>query len=103
MQLLLKMVFLGFYLNLGYALIVMAYDVLIILFILVFLDWYEKLIGVTLSIPEDEDGSTKEAKNIVGWALFGFKCFIIFAFVLVIITELCFICLLRRKIKIFDA
>ena len=57
----------GFYLYLGYALIVMAYDVLIILFILVFLDWYEKLIGVTLSIPEDEDGSTKEAKNIVGF------------------------------------
>ena len=36
-------------------------------------------------------------------ALLGFKCFITFAFVLVVITELCFICLLRRKIKIFDA
>ena len=31
----------GFYLYLGYALIVMAYDVLIILFIWVFIDWYK--------------------------------------------------------------
>ena len=95
----------GFYIYLVYALIVTAYDVLIVLFIWVFLDWYEKMIGAALDIPteDDNDADIGKAKEITGLALFGFRCLITFAFALAIITEIIFICILRSKIKIFDA
>ena len=79
-----------------------AGDVLIILFIWVWVGVYEDIVGAALSIPEEDEG-TETAKKVVGWTLFGYKCLFTLPFIIFIITEICFICFLRSRIKYFDA
>lgn len=93
---------LGFYFYSIYTLIMIAGDVLIILFIWVWVGVYEDIVGAALSIPEEDEG-TETAKKVVGWTLFGYKCLFTLPFIIFIITEICFICFLRSRIKYFDA
>ena len=82
-----------------------AGDVLIILFIWVWVSVYEDIVGAALSIPE-KDEENKEgietAEKVVGWVLFGYKCLFTLPFIIFIITEICFVCFLRNRIKYFD-
>ena len=90
----------GFWMYCGYTGICVLYDVITLLFIFLFVDAYNSMVGGFLSIAEPNEG-TETAKNALGWAFFGWKCFIALAFVISILVDLCFLCHLRGRIKLF--
>ena len=47
------------------------------------------------------DEKTDQAQKIAGLALFGMKCLCALAFVISILVDLCFLCHLRGRIKLF--
>ena len=47
------------------------------------------------------DKKTDEAQKYISWALFGMKCNSAFAIILSVLVDLCFLCHLRGKIKLF--
>ena len=96
----------GFYCYCGYTFIIIAYDVLTLFFLWFLVDVYEKFVGLAMEIPKQAGGKSSEldtAQDIVGWALFLFRGMITLAFAIVILTELCFLCALKGKIKYFVA
>jgi hypothetical protein len=96
----------GFYCYCAYTLIIIGYDVLTLFFLWFVVDMYEKFVGFALEIPKQAGENSSEidkAKDIVGWALYFFKLMITLAFAIVIITELCFLCALKGKLKFFYA
>ena len=99
----------GFYVYAIYALFIIIYDALTLIFLWFVASLYEKIVGAALEIPKQtiDDKDTQEgidkAKDIVGWALFGFKILITIPFLIVIVTEIVFVCFLRTRIKYFDA
>lgn len=97
---------LGFYCYSIYTIIMIIGDVFIILFIWFWIDVYEAIVGAALEIPtknEKQDDGKEIAKDVVGWTLFGFRCLVTIPFIIIIITEICFVCYLRSRIKYFDA
>ena len=100
----------GFYFYCFYALFIIDYDALTIIFLWFVVSLYEKIVGAALEIPKKTGKTDKDyeeaadlAENIVGWALFGFRILITIPFLIVIITEIVFVCFLRTRIKYFDA
>ena len=90
----------GFYIYLGFALISIITDIVIIIFIWFFFETIAIAVGLATK-GAGEQG--KQAGEIVGWVLLGYQIFFSLAFVIDILCELCFLCVLKRKIPYFDA
>jgi hypothetical protein len=94
----------GFWIYCSYTGVCIVYDALTILFIWFFFDIYLMMVGGVFKIAEAagaKDDATDTAQQIVGFALFGMKCLCTLAFVISILVDLCFLCHLRGRIKIF--
>jgi len=94
----------GFWLYCGYTGICVVYDLLTLFFIFFFFDIYLMMVGGAFKIVEVAgagDEKTDQAQKIAGLALFGMKCLCALAFVISILVDLCFLCYLRGRIKLF--
>jgi hypothetical protein len=94
----------GFWMYCGYTGICVVYDVLALFFIWFFFDIYLMMVGGAFKIVEvagASDKKTDEAQKYISWALFGMKCICAFAIILSVLVDLCFLCHLRGKIKLF--
>lgn len=93
----------GFYIYSGFAAISIIMDIILIIIIWFFFEIINKIISVTLDVGGEGSKEAEQAKNIVNWVLIGYKCFFTFFLALDILCELCFLCVLKRKIPYFDA
>lgn len=89
----------GFYIYLGFAIISIIMDVVFIIIIWFFFEIILKIVNI--SVGDSKEG--QQAAEIVGWALLGYQVFFSLAFVIDILCELCFLCVLKRRIPYFDA
>lgn len=99
----------GFWLYCSYTGICIIYDFLALAFLWFFFKLYMMMVGAAFQIvkiaekdkDENLDESIKTATDALGWAFFGLKCLFTFVIVLSALIDLCFLCHLRGKIKLF--
>jgi len=94
----------GFWMYCGYTGICIVYDLLTLFFIWFVFDVYLKMVGGIFKFVEAVAGKDKQtdmAQNIFNWEIFMVKCFCSLAFAISILVDLCFLCHLRGRIKLF--
>lgn len=96
----------GFYIYLGFSIISIIMDIVLIVIIWFFFDIIFKILSISLDAGgehNDQKDQTDKAKEIAGWVLFGYQCFFTFGLGIGILCEICFLCVLKRRIPYFDA
>ena len=96
----------GFFIYIGHFVVSIIITIGILSLVLFFIEKYIQMVGFTFSIAGSAAGDTEGldlANDAVKTALLIFKVIICIAFAIEIITEICFLCHLRSRIKYFES
>ena len=96
----------GFYIYLVYAIAMIIFEFLLIIFIWFLTTVISEMIGYTLNEASKTGTNTEEAEkagNALNWAFIGIQIFITLVLGICILIEVCFLLVLKRRIPYFTA